>query len=522
MTTLNPVEVGRLAIMQQRPLRVIERRVETLSLSHDHHYSVSVTQQLTIPPHVSDAELGAQVAAALIPLGYFRKARLPDLRVYGPDGIVLPLLSRAERAKTIAVMFTSGWQSTFLANVGTDETTAAISVWADVQSRVGRIVTALRDPAQQLIADLHAYLVRRHSEALGTIKSAIRTIVNEGSFWKELDALAESTLLIAKSPAVVGETYVFAMEYTERFSYEPEQFTSQRRIIASLRHKTLAWLGWIAIPIYRTVANVGQAASLWVVQTTPDGVEPLRAFWNDPSETLSPKRVDVSADRIIASRYMDSATEPGAHELTVEMQMAPSAAVGTATLLATLLWFVATYIYQGVDDITRDSGQQANLIGLGSLFAAVPAAVAGLLAYAGRPFARRVSRGPRLVLAALAAQAGFLAIVIGLKDVNESWVEMSALILLTYAFASIGALGYIQFGPRWRKSDRSRLPATTADTAPELCRAKQVRWATTFGIVWLLATIVVARCEVVLQHDHIFTARFPGNVWHAWWSWFGA
>ena len=213
------------------------------------------------------------------------------------------------------------------------------------------------------------------------------------------------------------------------------------------------------MPIFRTVANVGQAASFWVVQTIPDGVEPLRAFWNDAQEVSpNPRVVTVSADRVVASRYMDYEAQQGAHELTTEMQMAPSAAVGTATLLAVLLWFVATYIYQGIPDIATDSDQRANLIALGSLFAAVPAAVAGVLAYAGRPFARRVSRGPRLVLSALAAQAGFVAIVIGLKNVNKTLVETSSLLLLTFAFAAAGILGYIQFGPRWRKSDRSRLP----------------------------------------------------------------
>lgn len=522
-TTLNAVEVGRLAIIQKHALRLIERRVEALDLTHDHHYSVTVTQQITLPQHLTTESVGVPLPMVLIPLGYFRKARLPDLKVYGPDGVVLPLLSRGERAKTIAVMFTSGWESKFLAGIDTNapERSSAIAIWDDVQSQIGLVVTALRVPARERVRQLQEMLVARHSAVQGPLQRAIRTILTDQTFWSELEALAESTLLIAKSSGVIGGTYVYSVEYTERFSYEPEAFTAENRLAATWWHKVLAWLGWIAVPIFRTVANVGQAASFWVVQTTPDGVEPLRAFWSDAADELRPNVVTVSADRIVASRYMDSAAQPGAHELTVEMQMAPSAAVGTAALLAVLVWFIGTYIYQSVPEIARHSDQQANLIALGSLFAAVPAAVAGVLAYAGRPFARRVSRGPRLVLSALAAQAGFLAIVIGLKNVNESWVEASSLGLLTYAFAAAGVLGYIQFGPRWRKSDRSRLPRTTTNTLPERCRAKQVRWASAFGMVWVLATVVIVRCEVVLQHDRIFTSAFPGNVWRAWWSWFG-
>ncbi len=520
-TTLNPVEVGRLAIIQKRTLRLIERRVEALDLTHDHHYAVTVTQQITLPRHLPTETMGTSLPVVLIPLGYYRKARLPDLKVYGPDGGVLPLLSRAERAKTIAVMFTSGWESTFLKDLDSAERSLALAIWDDVQTQIGQIVTALRDPARLLVHDLQEMLVDRQAAAQGPLERSLRRILADVTFWAELEALAESTLLIAKFSGVIGGTYVFSIEYTERFSYEPEAFTAQNRLAATLRHRMLAWLGWIALPIFRTVANVGQAASFWVVQTTPEGVEPLRAFWSDATDDPGSKVVTVSADRIVASRYMDSTAQPTAHELTVEMQMAPSAAVGTATLLSVLIWFIGTYIYQSVPEITSHSDQQANLIALASLFAAVPAAVAGLLAYAGRPFARRVSRGPRLVLSALAAQGGFLAIVIGLKNVNETWVELSSLTLLTYAFAAAGVLGYIQFGPRWRKSERSRLPATTTDTLPEECRAKQVRWATAFGILWLLATLVVVRCEVVLQDDLIFTSDFPGNVWRAWWSWFG-
>ena len=241
-TTLNPVEVGRLAIMQKYALRVIERRVEALTLTHDHHYSVTVTQQITLPRHLPDEKDGASLQAVLIPLGYFRKARLPDLKVFGPDGVVLPLLSRAERAKTIAVMFTSGWQSMFLTDVGDRERTPAMEVWDEVQTDIRSIVTALGGPARERVRALHAKLVQRHAASQGQVRRSIRRLLGDNAFWKELDALAESTLLIAKSPGIVGATYVFSVEYTERFNSSPRG--SPLRTGPWPPCDTRSWPGW--------------------------------------------------------------------------------------------------------------------------------------------------------------------------------------------------------------------------------------------------------------------------------------
>jgi hypothetical protein len=501
--------------MQTQPLHYVERRLESLDLKDDHHYAVTVTQQLTIPLHLLDEAI-EPARDLLIPLGQFRKSRLPDLRLVDADGSVLPVLTRAARGKVIAILFMSGWRGTYLAEVPDAERSDALIIWDAVQQQVEQVVTSLRDPARQVIRDLEAFLREFRTNYLvsTSIRKAVGGIVDKLDFWEELSALAESTLLIGQLHGVPGRTYVVSIEYTERFSYD-------NQLAANLIHKILAWMGWIGVPIYRAVANVGQAGSLWVIQSTPSGVEPLRVYWRDRRhDPVDKGTLSVEIDRVVAARYQETNLASVAPELIVELQIAPSPAVGTAMALALFLLFVATYIYQGLPELPNDPEQRAIIVGLASVFAAVPAAVAGALAYGGQPFVRRLSRGPRVFLALLAGQAAFLSLVVSLKGL-AILVETSAYILSVYAVAMIGIFGYVQLGPRWRKNDRSRIPATTKDSSPARCRQKQVWSAIAFGLLWTLAIVVFARCQDVLQHEHVFTAEFPGNIWNAWWSWFG-
>lgn len=512
---LDAAELSRLVRIQQRSHDLIDRRVEHLGLLLDHHVSARVTQQVRVPAVLPSEVSGTELPTVLIPLGYFGKELRADLKVCGPDGLVLPVLSRAEQAKTIAVLFTSGWQSTFLDGVDGEHAAEALALWDRVQHEIRFVVIAPTDPARAKIDELRSALVAFQTTAGDQVKAAITRVLVDGSFWSELAALAETELLIARASRLsVGATYVFSVEFTEPAPYVGGVF----RVRAG-RSALLGWLGWIGVPILRWFANVGQAASFWVVQTTPDGVEPIRAYWADAAGGR-PHEVAVSADRIVASRHMVKTDDASARELIMEVQMKPSSEVTTATVLAIMLWFVATYVYREVPDITADPSQQASLAGTGSLFAAaVPAVLAGLLAYSRGRLARLVIRGPRVVLGGLAVLAGFLAIVLSLTSLSPSWVEALSVVVLTYACVATGVLGYVQFGPRWRQIGQSG--GLTTKTTPEQARARQLRCASAFAVLWLLGTVVVVRCEVVLRQTDIITSEFPGNLWHAWWSWFG-
>lgn len=532
--------------MQRSPLHFVQRRVETLDLADDYHYRVELRQQFVVPHH-AEGTASSTEKELLVPLGQFTKDRMPDLQVRDSSGAVLPLLSRSERGAVGATLFTAEWSRVFFSGIDEDLMLEAEYAWQMVWQFIAGAIAGSRHEAERRLGTLQEALEAWSVPgkfAFEIQEKALQLLCTE-QFWIDLYALAETRLLIAKVVGVPGRTYSVTVEYTERFEYRGYA----RDSISGLIRKALAWLGVISIPIARRVTNVGQAASLWVVQSVPEGLEALRYYWKeDRNSSDSPDPVSVEVARAVAGRHSVPVRSPvplrnpDEDFLLLDVQIAPSTALIGAIGMAALLLVVATYVFQAIPGVQPpdvagahsalvadggspsppgpfDESDRALLVGLGSVFAAVPAAVAGALAYRGQSFTRRASRGPRTLLAILSAQAAFFAVVVSLKDLGDL-AEGSAYVLSVYCLWIIGVFALIQLGPRWRKNEMSRKKSATSEASPVECRVKQIRDVVVCLAVWTLVVVVFARCQAVLQEDHFFTAGFPVNIWHAWWSWF--
>jgi hypothetical protein len=519
---LDRVELGRLAVAQRSPLRYIERRVEHLNLVDDYHYGVAVKQQFEVPLHAEKGAANQSEHDLLIPLGQYSKDRMPDLVVQGPHGEILPVLSRTEQGEVVAALFSAYWQGRLSATSGAASKNEIEAAWGAVQSAAKQIVTSARPGAYLARHRLKRTLEERSGapDIAPDYRCFLLTILAEDGFWIGLTALAESRLLIARYRGVPGRRYVLTIEHTERFHYRGYAKTT----VLGMMRQALAWFALIGIPIARPVANLGQAASLWIVQTVPEGLEPLRCFWKKQvGDSRAEDPVSVMVSRAVAERHEHhGADNPDRDLLLMDVQLSPSSSIAGAIALAAFLLVVSTYVYQALPGIRYDVKDEDRivLVGLGSVFAAVPAALAGGLAVRGQTFVRRASKGPRLLLAALSAQAAFLATVVSLKGLG-ALAEGVAYILSIYSLIVIGLFSFIQWGPRWRKNERSRRKSATILTSPGECRRNQTRDAIRWLLFWTLVVLVFARAQSVLQHQHFFTADFPTNVWGAWWSWFG-
>jgi hypothetical protein len=532
--------------MEQAPTRYVELRVESLELLHDYHYGVTLTQQF-VAPHHADSSSAASELELLVPLGQFSKERMPDLRVEGPDGMLLPILGRTERSAVGATLFSAKWGRRFFEGIPSAAHTEAREAWDVILKVVAEAINASKREAEIKLYWLER-LLRLWDLGRPEISPGPAALLGSEEVWIDLYALAETRLLVATLRGVPGRPYAVTATYTERFHYRGYA----RNSLSGVVRKGLAWLGLISLPIARSVANVGQAASLWIVQSMPEGVEALRYYWKrDKDDSGTPEPVSTDVARAVAHHYHSPEDEREKDLLLLDVQIAPSTAIVATIGLAGLLLFISTYVYQAIPTLIDPQGDarliltqvggtafvdspnapgqpseptddtyRTLLVGLGSIFAAVPAAIAGALAYRGETFVRRVSRGPRFLLAGLSAQAGFLAVVVSLKSLGDL-AEGSAYILSVYSVAIIGIFGFIQFGFRWRKNERSRMRSRTERLSPIDCRRSQVRAAITWLVLWTIVVVVFARCQVVLQEDHFFTDEFPDNVWRAWWSWFG-
>jgi hypothetical protein len=513
---LDPIEVGRLAKLQKYPLEYLERRVESIDLKDDHHYSVTVTQQIIIPSH---GEGKQEVSQALIPVGYYSKTFLPDLRVARENGSELPVANRADRALLTAIIVGSPWEHLVLDAVPAGEKDAAEGLWTVVQDYIGEIATEQPKQAQTLFDDLRELLNEwgASSKLTPHLRSAAAAVIATPEFWTAVEAMIDTRLIVATIRGTTGEPTVVTCTYTERFSYVKQ---GQMRWLVSL----LQWLGWLAYGITRRAANMGRTRSLWVLQSLPPGVEPIRSYWEDQAnEAADDVALIAESDRTVANRYDEPlAAGDRPPSLLLDAQMAPSASVGIAALLSALLVCITTYIYQAPQLFaSTDAGAtQTNFIALAGVFAAVPAGVGAALAYNGQTFARRLSRGPRLVLALLSIQAAVLAVLICLKQTTHA-IEVASLVLSVYSLFAAGVFAFIVYGPRWRKNHRSRWKWLTQPATPAGCQQYQRRIATAYLVVMLFCVLVFARCQTVLRYSHFFTRHFPGNIWHAWWSWFG-
>jgi len=516
---LDRVDIGRLAIILKHPQHYIERRVETLELVTDHFYRVTVRQQFTLPFHNDPTDRA--IRELFVPLGEFSKSRLPDLMVRGPDGSVLPLLSRHDRAKIVAIIFTVAWETLFFGDLkqrqsDDPELKQAETVWDLVYRGVALVVINPQMAAVEQVTQLYRALIEiSRGSAAEPIRGGVRRLIASQQFWVDLLRLARSRSLIAQLCGRPGRTYVVETTYSERFDYTREGKTS-------LGDALLAWLGISSVSIYRRAANYEKAQSLWVIATLPEGVEPVRFFWNAERDLpCDPDGEAVDSDRAVVghftgavdvSRHRDhadsdalpvdgidgklpltSASVSGPDSGTVlDVQIGQSPTIVLSISLALFILFVSTYTYQRIPDLQANETTRNAVVAIAGLFSAIPAALAGGLAFRGQDFAVRMSRGPRILLTALACLTALLAAMVSLRDVG-TLTEWTAFSTSVYCVLVIGVLGHIQLGPRWRIGERSRRPNKTDRASPAECQRWQRRHAYVFLGIWPMVPVRITR-----------------------------
>jgi hypothetical protein len=562
---LDPIELTRLALMQNSPADHVERRVENLELVDDYHYAVTVTQQMTIPSlrraesippahgngqdtaagsadggdtpaesgdggeAAADAAEGeasaprvpregdpSPEATRLVPLGWFPKIRLPDIRVADGSGSALPVLTREDQGRAAAFIFSAAWEERvfedFPLALANDD---AKAIWAIVQTSVVRVVIEAPEDALLVVYRLRRFLTgRRKQQGISTeLKCFLLTLLDNGPLWDTLEGLARSRLLIARMPAAIGETHVITVRYTERFNYRPLRPKSLWRGALSLGRRLLSRLGVIGIAVTRQASNIGQAASLWVIFSAPDGLEPVRCFWESEVKDAGREDISVDTEKAALGKHVGPGADPASDGTVLDLQVAVSTALVSSILLATLLALVGFYMYKASQTIAKEAGEQRTiLIGLATVFAAAPAAILGALAYRGKNLERIASSGPRVLLWLLTVQAALLAVAVGLHGPGDL-TEVLGFILYVSSLIVVGVFTLIRFGPRWRRNERSRRPRLTSTTAPADCRRKQRRFALVALLAWLGLVWVLARAGVALRDQHILSSPgFPDDV----------
>jgi hypothetical protein len=545
---LDPVEVGRLAIMQSEPLRYIERRVEDVELIDDSRYAVTTRLQFTVPYHQQKAEEKHRSSKTLlVPLGWYAKDRMPDIRVRAEDDTDLPLLRRRDQGKVVATIFGIRWRQKFVSNLSeTPDGPEAQTIWGIIHTSLEQIVTAQRLGAQIVIYRLRRFIWERSKDTTLSkgVKCFLLDILTANEFWRSLKKLGENRLLIARMRGKPDRTYVVTTTNTERFGYGPSLLTmlkrlvrrgrdrqdeSIRRQLSNIVGKTFAWLGVSRVSIVRDVANLGQAASFWIIFSSPEGVEPIRCFWRSRrNEVRYEDVISVGNGKVAAGQHHEQGKTVASDKLALDVQIDASQSIASAAGLAGLLYFVGLFVYKAMPQLVHEqlthkqhSDFTARLLGVGTILAAAPAAIAGALAYRGHPFVRRMSRGPRVILSLLSAQGALLAVVAGLHGPGEL-AEVLALILSVSGLSAVGLFFWIRCGPRWRKTERSRRELITQAASPNQCRQRQARYAFAWLLFWLLVVLVAVHTQDVFQREHIFRGHsFPADVWNTWWAWFG-
>lgn len=547
---LDPGELGRLAIMQNEPLRYVERRIEEAEIVDDRHYAMTVTQQFTVPflckNEMDEIRLDLHL---LVPLGWFVKDRLPDIQVLDENGSALPFLRRKYQGEIGAILFMNRWEQTFFAGISTNTHDEVQLLWKIIRVSVERVITSSVEGAQIVMYDLVNFLKEQSVDREGPqdVRCFLLSILATDQFWLSLKALAKVRLVFTQMRGQPGRTYVVTIKYTERLPRRLFLSRSQRRQYARdnpgytsrrIARRMLGWLGIGSIGVVRRAINLGQAASFWVIFSVPDGIEPVRCFWKNTMDIVLPQDL-VSIDRrkAAAGRHHRHGQAVRPDVLSLDLRVEPSSGIVGAAGLSALLYLIAVYVYKAMPQLLHEqmirnqlihkqiypppSDFATRLVGVGAILAAIPAAIAGGLAYRGHIFVRWASRGPQTMLALLSAQGALLAVVVSLHGPG-SFAAVLAYILSIYSLSITGIFLWIRFGTRWRKSERSRWPLRTKAASPLRCRKMQAREAFIFLVPWLLVVLVVARGQVVLQADHVFGSEFPENVWQALQSWFDA
>ena len=550
---LDTTELGRLATIQREPLRHIERRIEEVKVVDDLHYAATVTQQFTVPFLNKNKRTEARSDKhLLVPLGWFVKDRLPDIQVLDENNSLLPFLRRRDQGIIGAILFTSEWEPVLFADRSKNFQNHTQAIWNTMLGHIERIVTSSRESAQLLIYNLRQLLGEcKTSQTFSPdIRSFASFVLRNNQFWLSLKTLAEVRLLVTQMRGRPGKTYVVTIKYTERLPARPprppaarhlarqEAFRNPAITIRRVVRRSLVWLGAGSTGIARKANNLGQAASLWIIFAMPEGVEPVRCFWSStradvPSENKISNNIVNSLDitKAAAGKYHEPGHPPKIDELVLDVQIEPSSAITSAAGLAFLLYIVGAYVYKAMPQLRLEqiaheqlahkhiyqpsSDYTTRLVGIGAILAATPAAIAGALAYRGHTFVRTISRGPRIMLSLLSALGASLAVVLSLHGPG-SFAEVLAFILSVYSLGITGVFLFIRFGPRWRKSERSRRRLVTEKASPNKCRQRQAYQALACLLPWMALALSIAVSQAALQREHVFGRHFPQNVWRVW------
>jgi hypothetical protein len=238
--------------------------------------------------------------------------------------------------------------------------------------------------------------------------------------------------------------------------------------------------------------------------TLPRGVEISRLFLSarrdidsDTADLDPDDRGDASVHEQYAVIGIPSTDDAESQEVICDIQVAPSAGIWTALFLSLVMAAVSGYVFQNIDDISADATKKQGLVDIATLLAAVPALAAGGLAYRGEAFARHMNRGPRILVAILSGLGATLAVVIGLAEIGElaKWLSWAVSV---YAIFAAVVFAIIVYGPRYRKSDRSRRRDVTARKSPGSCQRAQMAWAVGLLTAAVIVGAAVGTLEVVL------------------------
>lgn len=537
-------ELGRTAILMQEAHRFVERRTEQIEFVGDSFWHVQSRLQVHVPFHHQPANgngTNGTEANIVLPLGTFSKARYPDLVVTGPTGERLPTLARANRAYvTASILVATRLQPIVRAFDDSFERERKILVLF-LSRQIGRICVSDEQTSRESILECRAYLqafleVREApllpGFSLDRARQLADRILKDQRFFDTLALLASRTPLYVHASMHPGRSHEVTISYSERFAYVrrpafgvPILGRSRDRIIRSL-----VWFGLTSAAVIRECPNADNCESFYLTVSCPEGTEPVRFFWeHEQAETANREEI-IDCDRATVANYSGEQSKSAERQFraSLDIQIQPSAGILSALILSMALWMVTLYVYQRMPQMLAfkkpnpPAGFDSLKDGFNStaaLLAGAPAALLGAFAYRGASFARRLSRGLRMVLYLEASSSLFLAAMLPLRDLDQL-TESVALVSSCLALLAWLVLAHVQLGPRFRHSDSSRIKRWTNGLSHRSCQSWQRRCAAFFVVAVLLVVPSFARIAYALQSQRILTPQFPGNVWRALREWF--
>jgi hypothetical protein len=327
-------EIGRIAIFLKEPQRYLQRRIEQVDLVGDRFYQVNVSLQVTIPNH-NDRE-GESPKQLYVPLGSYKKSRLPDVVAVGPDGTRLPILSHRDRTYIIASIFEGIWIRDLSTNLSTQYPEAIDAVLELFDEYLYPIISEPPEPAEIARGALYRRLDQVASAAPVEVRQRVREVFKSPDLTSTLVSFTESAQLLTEMTGVPGRTYIISVQYSEQLPYE---WCGKRSLSTSLRAIPAA-LGMTYTSIIRETANRYYPQSFYAVASLPPGIEPIRYFWNEDSDTPMPlerHRADGQI-AVVSCRYdtdAGSVSQIRSQDLdaNLDVQIMPSASMIVAIAL---------------------------------------------------------------------------------------------------------------------------------------------------------------------------------------------